>query len=449
MRVFSLVVVLALSGCLTKNIKEEENPGSKSGARAPEARKLAFTGSSPILSEDGDVSEIKFSMFRNIEIYKRLPKPPIPLGLYSNPDAPAVADFISSATSSVDIEIYEMSDLGVREALRRALKNKIRVRIIKEPRPVGQKCDPFAARASRDNPDCVDQKKLFKEIQQAGGKTVPFNKEQLCGQVRKSGPCFQHGKMVLVDGRQALLSTGNFNSSNLCNLEARPSKCNRDFSYITADPEVVTQLGRIFEKDLAGKRYALADVLSKGTLKRKLTVSPFSFAPLKEFMRTAQRKIQIQNQYIRDPDFVAELIYLASKVQVEIQLSDICNYGSVSEKLAYESDKMFRALEDAGVKIKMFHKRHRIRGKPGYLHSKAIVVDGERAWVGSVNLSSASLNQNREFGIFFNQPSRAQAFSEFLTEDFENPTNITWQKSVHECRRRPQKGTDNDDGVSD
>src|SRR5262249_43928585 len=34
-----------------------------------------------------------------------------------------------------------------------------------------------------------------------------------------------------------------------------------------------------------------------------------------------------------------------------------------------------------------------------YMHAKIIVVDGQRAFVGSENISAASLDQNRELGI--------------------------------------------------
>jgi phosphatidylserine/phosphatidylglycerophosphate/cardiolipin synthase-like enzyme len=37
-----------------------------------------------------------------------------------------------------------------------------------------------------------------------------------------------------------------------------------------------------------------------------------------------------------------------------------------------------------------------------YIHAKAIVVDGARAYVGSENLSTQSLDRNREVGILEN-----------------------------------------------
>jgi cardiolipin synthase A/B len=41
-----------------------------------------------------------------------------------------------------------------------------------------------------------------------------------------------------------------------------------------------------------------------------------------------------------------------------------------------------------------------VRGDPQlYMHAKIILVDGQRAFVGSENISTQSLDQNRELGI--------------------------------------------------
>ena len=42
---------------------------------------------------------------------------------------------------------------------------------------------------------------------------------------------------------------------------------------------------------------------------------------------------------------------------------------------------------------------HRLPQSYLYVHAKAIVADGQRAFVGSENLSAASLDHNREVGV--------------------------------------------------
>ena len=51
---------------------------------------------------------------------------------------------------------------------------------------------------------------------------------------------------------------------------------------------------------------------------------------------------------------------------------------------------------------------HRLPQSHLYVHAKAIVVDGRRAFVGSENLSAASLDHNRELDVIVADPSAVQ-----------------------------------------
>lgn len=215
----------------------------------------------------------------------------------------------------------------------------------------------------------------------------------------------------------------------------------------------------IFEKDLLQMRYSreLATLVNSESLFDKLTVSPYSYEPISKLLESAKQKIQIENQYIRPDAGLAEILIQKAQenVDVEVLLGDSCYYGVVSQTRAKDDTLMFAEMEKAGVKIKMFTKDKKIGGLDGYLHAKVIVVDGNnpdhaRAWMGSVNGSNGSLNQNREFGIFFNNYKRVQALSEFLTEDFKDSTLLTWRDSIachsqKSSRTRMQAPDDGDD----
>lgn len=387
-----------------------------------------------LLAEDADPTEIKPPDWRASSV----------VGIYSNSDTPTVPQFIRLARTSVDIEIYEMADPEVRAAIREVMAKGVRVRVVKESKPLGETCDVFAeGKAKRKKrrmsakraKECEDQKALVGEVRAKGGAFVPFSKE-LCGREKPSGQCFQHGKMILVDGdRMALISTGNFNPSNLCSLPADPNRCNRDYSYITRDTRITKALQAIFENDLKGKRYDLASIVRKPDVAERLTVSPYAREPLVSFLRSAKKRIQIQNQYIYANSELPDVLIEKAKqgVKVEIQLADVCSFGKPSEKKAYENYLVFSALESAGATLRMFTKKSKINGKPGYLHAKAIVVDDSRAWVGSVNGSKTSIDQNREFGLFFTHPTRVKLLSDMMSRDLVAPTAQTWRDSLN-CR---------------
>jgi phosphatidylserine/phosphatidylglycerophosphate/cardiolipin synthase-like enzyme len=57
-----------------------------------------------------------------------------------------------------------------------------------------------------------------------------------------------------------------------------------------------------------------------------------------------------------------------------------------------------------------------------YTHAKMIIADGARAYIGSVNLSTASTTDARELGIFFQDPASIQ----MITTAFESD----WAQSV-------------------
>jgi phosphatidylserine/phosphatidylglycerophosphate/cardiolipin synthase-like enzyme len=60
------------------------------------------------------------------------------------------------------------------------------------------------------------------------------------------------------------------------------------------------------------------------------------------------------------------------------------------------TDAAARALAGAGASV-------RALASPD-VHAKAIVVDGARLYLGSINLTAASLDANREFGIVLDGP---------------------------------------------
>jgi phosphatidylserine/phosphatidylglycerophosphate/cardiolipin synthase-like enzyme len=53
-----------------------------------------------------------------------------------------------------------------------------------------------------------------------------------------------------------------------------------------------------------------------------------------------------------------------------------------------------------------------------YIHAKLIVADGERAFIGSQNLSATSLDQNRELGIIVDDPVNLARLTRTFAIDF-------------------------------
>jgi len=352
-------------------------------------------------------------------------------GFYNNADGSPIVPLLNSAKYSIDIEIYLMGDHQVLNAIKSALKRNIHVRIIQEPHPLGG-CAIFKPAQLNEDSTCGELREFVQTVKKKGGQYVPFNKIELCGIEGKS--CFEHGKIVLVDKKTAMISSGNFNNSNLCDLEDSPNVCNRDYSFITNDSQIVSSLETIFEADLRGDHYDVASMMASlpSKNKLKLTVSPVSLPEIVQFIDSANQSIQIQNQYLTEPKINLALIAAARRgVSVDIMVASVCSFGKPSAQKKTEVQKTFSVFDRAGMSSRFFTKSIIINGKPGYLHAKAIVIDGSKAWVGSMNGSTEAALQNREYGIFFENADWVAQLSELMHNDQLNPESESWQESIN------------------
>jgi len=354
-------------------------------------------------------------------------------GVYINSDGSPLIPLIRAAQTTLDVEIYTMTDRLVRQEFRAALARRVRIRVVKDSTGnTVAACNVFDP-APSPNPDCDDQKKLTTEIKKGGGAFVPFNQADFCGV--RGEPCFQHGKMVIADGKVAMLSSGNFEPTSLCHLQANPARCNRDYSVIISQPGLVVILNAVFEKDVLAKAYDLKSLLASFPGAAQLTVSPLSLAPLLAFIRSARTSLIIQNQYLHEPNINSALREVAKRgVKVSINIASPCAFGRPSAGEAQSFATIFKAFDEAGVESRMFTRRETIQGKPGYLHAKAILVDSKTAWVGSVNGSTHAVSRNREFGLFFSDVRAVRVLEDRMVADFRSENGETWQEGLR-CLR--------------
>jgi phosphatidylserine/phosphatidylglycerophosphate/cardiolipin synthase-like enzyme len=360
-------------------------------------------------------------------------------GAYVNEDGGPLVPLLTNAKSRIDIEIYTMTDKTVRTLLHDALARGVKVRIIKDPNPLGVKCDVFGtngASATASAPaaadDCADQQKFVNDVRAAGGTFAAFDKRVLCpnGGGASGAGCFEHGKIALVDGR-ALLSTGNFDGTNLCIVAESPRSCDRDYTLIIDEREVVDTLQRIFDADLADSHYDVSSIIP-ADLAYRLTVSPVSLAPILAFIDSAKHSLEIETQYLKDPDMNAALARAAQRgVKVNITVASACSFGHPSASESKEFTDVYSAFDSAGISSRLFSRASKVNGRPGYVHAKVIVVDGARAWVGSVNGSTESLTQNREFGLIVDDAASVRTVLAQASADHNSDGAETWQDSLN------------------
>ncbi len=355
--------------------------------------------------------------------------------VFENASSTPILSLIRGAKKSIEIEIYEMGNKQVLNELQLAMDRGVSLRIIQEGTPVGNSCHIFEPVQIEEDETCQNLKSFLGKVKAKGGTYVPFAHDQLCGENKKN--CFEHGKMIIIDQARVLISTGNFNLSNLCFSDENPKNCNRDFSVVSSDPAVVQTLGKIFEQDLKQNASELPSLLSSDAA-RKLTVSPFSFPPIKAFIQSARKTLQIENQYLNDPEMNQAILDAAAKgVKVQILVASACSFGKPKAGDVNRWNQVYGTFDQTGIQSRIFDRQMKVRGASGYLHAKVMIADGERAWVGSVNGSGTAIRSNREFGVFISDFQEVQKLVSYFEQDFKDPNGESWQESLL-CEKDPR-----------
>lgn len=379
-------------------------------------------------------SAIAFSIAFSGATYGSAPPTSLPsAGVYINGMESPLLPLLANATGTIDIEIYTMKSQTVRDLIRRALRRGVRVRIIMEPKPEGEKCDVFGNDPINESEaaNCADLRSLAKDVRASGGVFQAYNKQNLCpnGGGADGTSCYQHGKIVLADGI-SLISTGNFDATSLCIVQEDPKECHRDYTLVDTNPMVFSTLTNIFEADLLGQKYDMKAMIPT-SLRDYLTVSPGSLEPIKNFISSARISVAIEDQYLKDPDLNAAIIGAAKRgVRVSLTIASACAFGKPTPSEVTEITNIYSSFDQAGIETRMFNASNLINGRPGYMHAKAIVVDDNKVWIGSENGSTTSLTENREFGVVLQGSEYVSPIATTVAADHRSPNSETWQESL-------------------
>ncbi|RTH00087.1 DNA-binding protein [Thermus scotoductus] len=281
-------------------------------------------------------------------------------------------DLIASAREEILVKMYlwTPSRLDVVDALGEAVARGVKVRVLLEREPAGGRVDLT----------------VFQALKERGVEvklTTPFRF------------VFVHEKSLVVDRKLAWVGTMNLTGSSFT--------ANREYALILDDPRQVAEVVKVFEADWEGKRLDLSQALLVWAPSRILGGVKEGNAreTLLALIRGAKREVFLEHQAMADPEVVAALQEaLARGIRVRL-------VGSPQEP----GDTYFLAgaeeLRRAGADLRFL--------PDPYVHAKALVVDGEVALVGSLNLSANSINANRELAVRFTRKEAPEAFARLLS----------------------------------
>ena len=131
----------------------------------------------------------------------------------------------------------------------------------------------------------------------------------------------------------------------------------------------------------------------------RLLVAPINARErILDLIASAQSTLEIESMQFADP-----AVRAAVKARVEAGVATRVMLADASWITANTYGAQY--LKDLGVEVKWIP----------HLHTKVVVVDGKHAYLGSENLSSNSLDNNREVGLIVTDPSELAP----LTTTFE------------------------------
>lgn len=285
----------------------------------------------------------------------------------------AIYDLIGSATTSVDLTMYELTDTTAEHDLAAAAARGVTVRVILD-----------------QNLEKSNNTAAYTYLNANG---VPTH-------WASTTYAATHQKTLTVDGATTAIMSGN--------LTSQYYSTSRDFAVIENNSLDVKAIEKVFAADYAGTAITPTDgdhlVWSPTDAQSKILA----------IINGASTSLSVENEEMGYATVTTALENAAKRgVNVEVAMTNDDN--------EYASE--FDALTAAGVHVRTYAYTASL-----YIHAKAIVADyGTSAAtvdVGSQNFSSASLNKNRELGFITTSAPIISGINTALASDYAGGT--TW-----------------------
>jgi cardiolipin synthase A/B len=285
-----------------------------------------------------------------------------PISLFVEPDAgrQAVLDLVASARASLWMEMYLLTDAGAVTAIAGRAAAGCDVRVILEPAPYQQE--------GANQP-------AYEQLL-AAGVDVRWSLSRFT---------YTHAKAFTVDHRRLAILTLNLTGAGLAG--------NREYAAIDDDPTDVAAAEAILTADALGA--------ATGTPAGRLISSPESSRPtLLALVAGAHASLALETEELTDRVVISALLDARARgVAVTVAWPGP----------AAGAGAPFTTLAAAGATV-------RAVGAPA-IHGKVVVADSRTVYVGSVNLSPTSLDDNRELGLLLAEPKIAAEVAEIVAAD--------------------------------
>jgi phosphatidylserine/phosphatidylglycerophosphate/cardiolipin synthase-like enzyme len=274
-------------------------------------------------------------------------------------------DFMSSARQSLDMTMYELSDPTAEQILIADHKRGVRVRVLLDHDYSGGSVNQSA----------------YASLSSAGVPVAWANDSEIF-----------HQKTITVDGDESAIMTGN--------LTQQYYATTRDFVVMDSQAVDVAAIESVFATDWSG---AAPSVGPPGI---DLVWSPGSETELAALIDSAARNVVVENE---EMDSTSIEDALESDAERGVDVTVVMTADS-------EWDSAFSQLKSDGVHVVLYPNT----SSALYIHAKVIDVDSAKAFIGSENFSTASLDYNRELGMITSSANVLGPLNSTLSGDISN-----------------------------
>jgi cardiolipin synthase len=198
---------------------------------------------------------------------------------------------------------------------------------------------------------------------------------------------YTHEKAVVIDGTSVWIMT--------MNVTYTSPTANREYLALDTDADDVAEAEQIFQADFTN-----TGIDPTG----KLVVAPNNArAPLVALIDGATTSLDVEGEELSDSAIVSAIVSAHDRgVAVQIVLSDDTPSSAQSSAV--------QTLQADGIDVRKL--------STPYIHAKALVADGQLAYVGSENFTANSLDANRELGVIVSAASEVAKVQTAITGDF-------------------------------
>ena len=282
----------------------------------------------------------------------------------------AIYNFVNSATTSINVTIYELKDTTLENDLVSREKAGATVRVILDQ---AQKSYNTAAYNTLT----------------AGGVGVTYSSTAFT---------YTHQKTITVNNNESYISTGNFDTTYYAT--------SRDFGVFDTNAADVAAIVAVFNADYAKTSITPSD----GT---DLVWSPTdSQSQLLALINGAQHTLDIEQEEFSDTTLVNAIVADAKRgVTVRVVVESPSSYTTEINEVTAAGGKVTGYSSTTGF----------------YIHGKTVIADygtsTAKVFMGSENFSSNSLNDNRELGIITTDSGVASGLETAFNGDFTGSSN--------------------------